>query len=411
MTQTARLAVLVLAAALIPIFSSARADEPGTVQLRIVVTAVQGHAQVKLQSNSAWQAATRGMELSVGCQIRTGVSGTVQFTVGDDQVYRVDRLSLIQVIRADTVDGKIKTIVGMTYGRVSKDVDAPILPHEDSIVSPSATLAVRGTRVSLYDQPPYEPEAVSLTGQAVYQNFLGGLVKFGSHGGKAAVGGTASSAAGYRIQQLVINPKGGFPATTTAEQEELANSGDLGGTDLNEFSPLLDRASQFNMPLQEQQFIGGELLFLNGWGAGGLTTPTPFTVLDFSVTSPLGETVSFSNQSAPSGGGYSAGGSNVSSVVDSGNQSIFWESNSNHTFPAGPYTVTETLEGTQTQTLAQDPTLQVVSETAVKQTLRSNNGLTNVTTPTVTQVLNLANPTVTYTITAPLSNTSALMKK
>jgi hypothetical protein len=294
---------------------------------------------------------------------------------------------------------------------VSKDVDAPVLPHEDSIVSPSATLAVRGTRVSLYDQPPYDAEAVSLTGQAVYQNFLGGLVKFGSHGGKAAVGGTASSAAGYHIQHQTIDPKGGFSATTSAEQQELADSGDLGGTDLNNFSSLLDRASQFNTPLSGQQFIAGELLFLNGWGTGGITTPTPFTVLDFSVTSPLGETVSFSNHTAPSGGGYSPGSSNVSSIIDSGNQTIFWQSNSSRTFPAGPYTVTETLEGTQTQTLAQDPTLEVVTQTAVKQTLRTNNGLTNLTTPTVTQVLNLANPTVSYTITAPLTNASGLMKK
>ena len=51
--------------------------------------------------------------------------------------------------------------------------------YDSTIRSPNAALAVRGTLVSLYDQPPFAPEAVSLTGRAVFRNTRRQLVAFG----------------------------------------------------------------------------------------------------------------------------------------------------------------------------------------------------------------------------------------
>src|ERR1700683_1194212 len=106
-------------------------------------------------------------------------------------------------------DGTIATDVGMEYGRVSKDVDVPQRPHEDTIVTPASTLAVRGTRVSLYDQPPFEPEAISLTGQAVFSG-LGQQVRaaaFGAKGeGTAGVTSSNPSAASNALNGRIVDP-------------------------------------------------------------------------------------------------------------------------------------------------------------------------------------------------------------
>ena len=54
----------------------------------------------------------------------------------------------------------------MKYGRTHYDIEGAGLEHQSSIISPSSTLAVRGTNVSLFDQPPFKPEAISYTGRA-----------------------------------------------------------------------------------------------------------------------------------------------------------------------------------------------------------------------------------------------------
>ena len=206
------------------------ATNPATTQqgqteglLRIVVTSVQGQAEVKPSETDRWQRVVKGQELVEGCQFRTGPHGTIQFAVGVDDIFRVDRLSLVRVIRANLANGKIKTTVGMSYGRVSKDVDAPILPHDDTIVSPSSTLAVRGTQVSLYDQPPYVPEAVSLTGHAVFDTMGRERVSFGAKGeGTAIVTANNPDPAGNALASSIVDPSIAA-ARTAAEQKLLAD--------------------------------------------------------------------------------------------------------------------------------------------------------------------------------------------
>jgi hypothetical protein len=189
------------------------ADEPTTSftpgPLAIHVTAVQGGAQYRAAGEMKWRALKGPLDLSEGTELRTGPKGVIQFTVGTDQVYRVDRLTVVKLLRANLgADGTIKTDVGMTYGRVSKDVDAPARPHEDVIVTPSSTLAVRGTRVSLYDQPPFEPEAISITGTAIANfNKLSHSVVFGAKGqGVAAVNANNPDAANNSLVGSYVDP-------------------------------------------------------------------------------------------------------------------------------------------------------------------------------------------------------------
>ena len=256
-----------------------------------------------------------GQELVEGCEFRTGPQGTIQFTVGADDIFRVDRLSLVQVIRANLANGKIKTTVGMSYGRVSKDVDAPILPHDDTIVSPSSTLAVRGTQVSLYDQPPYEPEAVSLTGHAVFDTMGRERVSFGAKGeGTAIVTANNPDPAGNALADSIVDPSIAA-ARTAAEQKLLADlitQGAIVSFNVQEMLPVVRNAPNPPLPQLIPQ-VPGDLVFLARW-TGDTNVNIGLTVLDridgheFLVpilgfnNTPTGGRIPFDNQGGPAGG-------------------------------------------------------------------------------------------------------------
>lgn len=391
------------------IAASVAATWPSTqdsVDLRIVVTAVQGQAEDKPSPDRAWQMCFPGQVLAEGCQFRTGPQGTVQFTVGSDQVFRVDRLSLVQVLRANLVNGQIKTDVGMTYGRVSKDVDAPIRPHDDTIISPTSTLAVRGTRVSLYDQPPYEPEAVSLTGAAVFDSLRGQLVQFGAkNAGTAKVSGDANSAAQYQLQQTVVDPSGEFSGQTAVEQQSLDDQNRI----LNKnFASLLKGQTKFTSLVG---IVTDDMAFLQfpmTWTDSQHTLMNSSqTEVFYMVQSPQGEIVTQASLgTTPSGGSYVSSGQGyiANEISGFGAQEIDWGL-TKKSFPIGTYTITETLEGalvgTTIQTLSQNPTIKVTTTTYLLQTNASTSSQIEATS--VMAKLNASHPTVVYTVTAPVT--------
>jgi len=229
---TASVLASVICAAIAASWAPAQTSGPsagttgGGTALRIHVTAVQGGGQFRPDANSKWQKATEGLDLPEGVELRTGPKGSIQFTVGTDQIFRVDRLTVVKVLRANLMDdGTIRTDVGMTYGRVSKDVDLPVHPHVDTIISPSTTLAVRGTHVSSYDQPPYTPQAWSLTGAATWRNTNGQLVYFGSKGGgTSTVAGNTTGAGQYQLHEILLDPLGEFSGRTGTETQFLLNT-------------------------------------------------------------------------------------------------------------------------------------------------------------------------------------------
>jgi hypothetical protein len=310
-------AVAAIALGAVRVAAAQTATSPATqtapASLRIVVTGVLGQAEVKPTPDGKWRLVKPKEEFSEGCQFRTGPQGVVQFTVGSDQVFRVDRLSLIRVIRANLgADGKIKTDVGLNYGRISKDLDTPIQPHEDTIISPSSTLAVRGTRVSLYDQPPYTPEAVSLTGLAAFQTPKGLVVGFGAKGqGTAVVTGDQPDAAINALTNRIIDPSIAN-ARTAAEQRLLADLTTQGA--VVTFDNMLQIPVVYGAPVPTNaQLPGvatGDLVFVVRWNTntnvdtqlvGPGTGEFLFPVEGFN-TSKSGGNLPFDNRGGPHGG-------------------------------------------------------------------------------------------------------------
>src|SRR4030095_5431952 len=94
--------------------------------------------------------------------------------------------------------------------------------HESPITTPSSTLAVRGTKVSVYDQRPFPAEAVSLTGRAEFRDFKKRTFFGGRNAGKTRVNTQDGNAASVARAQSVVDP--GISLARSASEEALVTS-------------------------------------------------------------------------------------------------------------------------------------------------------------------------------------------
>lgn len=205
-------------------------DEP-TITLNATITGIEGHVQVRSAADQPWKSATIGMTLDAGAEFRTGPRSAVRFVIPPDQVITLDRLGTVKVMQAIRDASSVKTELGMKYGRTRYDIEAAGLEHDSSIHSPTATLSIRGTRVSLYDQPPFVAEAVNLRGVASFQVGKGNTYAL-AHAGN---GGTAANsknpeAAGLALNESLVDP-GNSTSRTDSESkliDQLPSVGTLG---------------------------------------------------------------------------------------------------------------------------------------------------------------------------------------
>jgi hypothetical protein len=182
--------------------------------------------QVRADENAKWEPAKADMRLTGTAEFRTGARSAVRFVIPPDQTYTLDRLGSTKVARAVFKGKKVTTDVGLQKGRIRYDLvrgaarerNAPKadqdlasqieeagVEYDSTIRSPNAALAVRGTLVSLYDQAPFPPEAVSLTGRAMFRNTRRQLVAFGGQA-KASIRGNQTSASEQALDVATIDP-------------------------------------------------------------------------------------------------------------------------------------------------------------------------------------------------------------
>lgn len=140
----AALAMLLLAVLAMP----AQAES-----LQAVVAGVRGLVQVRQAEDQPWVPAAVGMKLDQGSEFRTGPRSAVQVKIEPGQTITLDRLGTMKLLQAVRQEGKMVTDLGMKYGRTRYDIQTEGVEHESTIHSPSATLAVRGTRVGVQDGP------------------------------------------------------------------------------------------------------------------------------------------------------------------------------------------------------------------------------------------------------------------
>ncbi|MFI5382459.1 MAG: FecR domain-containing protein, partial [Tepidisphaerales bacterium] len=257
----------------------APATQPQGQSLKATITGVEGIVQVRDTEDDPWKSAKVGMVIGEGAEFRTGPKSAVRFEIPPDQTVTLDRLGTVKLIEAIKSSGKVKTDLGMQYGRVRYDIEAAGLGHDSTIHSPGATLAVRGTKVSLYDQPPFKPQAVSLTGVARFKNAKNQSVKVGGDG-KATVDSDQSSVAQNNLGSTVMHSESIQQADQQAR--ELAYLASHQGR-------TLGNVAASNVPVTDSQLpslISGNLDFVLRWSGPHGT----YTDLNIVVRTPLGET-------------------------------------------------------------------------------------------------------------------------
>jgi hypothetical protein len=185
---------------------SPAAPTPPPGAMPVIITDVKGIVQYRDDESQPWHIAAPQERISEGAELRTGPHSAVTCVIPPDQTFTLDRLGTVRVEEAAKHGNKITTDLIMKYGRTRYDIEAAGLEHEAKISSPSSTLAVRGTVVSLYDQPPFKPEAVSFTGRAQF-SYLGNTVFVGQkHGSQTHVIAGADGASQTGVDQTVIDP-------------------------------------------------------------------------------------------------------------------------------------------------------------------------------------------------------------
>jgi hypothetical protein len=274
---TTRLALVLFTLFLIASFTHAQQSRPAAAtSLTATITAIEGIVQVRQNEDAPWQKATVGMKLSEGAEFRTGPRSAVRFEIPPDQTVTLDRLGTVKLIEAIQKQDTVKTDLGMKYGRVRYDVEAAGLAHDSNIHSPGSALAVRGTRVSLYDQPPFAPQATSLTGRAAFRNARRQMVGFGGKA-KASVTSEQTSPAQSALVDSILQ----IPDFQHNEQQirELRFLFSQGGAVFGNVATSRVPVSNAQLP----SLLGGHLDFVLRWDQ-----PTDAD-LNIFVRTPLGE--------------------------------------------------------------------------------------------------------------------------
>ena len=178
---------------------------PAAESLAVVVAEVRGLVRVRTAPDQPWQKAVVGMQLGEGAEFQTGPKSVCVCTIENDQTIVLDRLGVVSIAQAVKTGNNVKTDLLMKYGRTEYEIESAGAKHDSTIRSPSSTLAVRGTRVNLYDQPPFTPSAESYTGRAVYQ-YAKRQTAMGGPGRGAIVRSDRGSAAESALGETVVDP-------------------------------------------------------------------------------------------------------------------------------------------------------------------------------------------------------------
>jgi hypothetical protein len=316
------------------VFTAASAiaqSQPSVEPLKATVTGVEGLVQVRATESDPWKKATTGMVVGENAEFRTGPRSAVRFTIPPDQTITLDRLGVVKVLQAINDNGMIKTNLGMRYGRTRYDIEAAGREHESTISTPSSTLAVRGTKVSVFDQRPFPAEAVSLTGRAEFRDFKKRVALGGKNAGKAKVSTSDASAAAFALGESVVDP-GISLARSAPETALVASLLSRGATVSFDFDKGIRVIRGGTVPQTDNELIPtlpGSLNFVLRWTAN---TDLNLGVFNASDANPQGNSLYpiAGLDSTPDGGRTAfdhRGGAN------GGMEIAFWPAN----FPSGVY--------------------------------------------------------------------------
>jgi hypothetical protein len=284
---------------------------------RAVISKVEGFAAYRESDSAEWKPAVNGIELNEQAELRTGPKGAIQLIIEPDQTVAIDRLTTVKLLRIFTDGAKAATDIGIKYGRTRYDLEGGGIEHQSTLRSPNATLAVRGTRVSLFDQAPFTPQAISLTGRAEFQGFRKRAVGFGAPGqGRTRVTTEEQNPGALAIQESTIDPI--LPGARTQSELPLVQNLISRGATISSVPDLDIPVVRGGVPPTDAQLLSllpGRLNFVVRWNGNAnlnLAVSTPSTAaqaggeLIYSIpgftSSPSGGRTAFDHRGGPNGG-------------------------------------------------------------------------------------------------------------
>lgn len=113
--------------------------------LQALVIAVDGKAEWKAAGAANFKAAALNDLLDPGAEIRTGLRSTLTLRVGKNATLVVDRASRVELPMIVQDGAVLRTRAAVHRGKVDFKVEAVGITSDFQVVTPSATLAVRGT--------------------------------------------------------------------------------------------------------------------------------------------------------------------------------------------------------------------------------------------------------------------------
>jgi len=118
--------------------------------LQALVIAVDGKTEWKKSgADAAWKAAAIDDLLDPGCEIRTGLRSTLTLRVGKNATLVIERSSRVE-LPVIVQDGSVlRTRAAVHRGKCDFRVEAIGVTSDFQVLTPSATLAVRGTGFSV----------------------------------------------------------------------------------------------------------------------------------------------------------------------------------------------------------------------------------------------------------------------
>lgn len=117
--------------------------------LQALVIGVEGRCEWKPAGAAPWKVAAVNDLLDPGCEIRTGLRSTLTLRVGKNATLLVDRSSRIELPLIVQDGAVLRTRAAVYRGKCDFKVEAVGITSDFQVLTPSATLAVRGTGFSV----------------------------------------------------------------------------------------------------------------------------------------------------------------------------------------------------------------------------------------------------------------------
>jgi hypothetical protein len=209
--------------------AASAAEAPAGEPLRAVFIDVSGKVQWRANESAPWQEAKINDVVAAGVEVRTGLRSHAALRVGRNATALLDAGTLFQLPTIAQDGETLRTSAAVKHGRADFKVDKVGLSNDFKVVTPSTTLAVRGTEFAVASGALKQVEVLGARRNAINAIELKYAL---NNNGVQLSGGAASSStiqhpanAGAEQASAPSTTATQVPTTSQGEKERSAGTG------------------------------------------------------------------------------------------------------------------------------------------------------------------------------------------